>query len=369
MKTLKYLTATLLMASLTTACLNNDDPYQAGFLFMKPQYGTTSVYANTPSDSVIFYSYGRWSITNQQGYDNTWARLAETKGYGNSVSHFPVTFEPNTTGHSRIAVFYIEDTSHPGDAHASFAYLQHATRGDGSLGSAALVSAINGSDGSRIELAYDHLFRPTKLVATKNDAKLHDLQLVYNDYDSTMVVTSKGQRFTASMTNDYQPGLLVSSTDTIGYYRAYYSNGIPIDPSFTFQIQHRTSGKAFTAYSYLLNGQPLYADSLHNADSLRYVRLDANGEQVALEKLKLNYSLLDNRCQSVDVNQLLLGVEECNPCLLLSLFRYARNTSIVSSATTESDQISVATELNADKSVRQLAVTRKGNTITYTFEY
>ena len=78
MKTLKYLTATLLMASLTTACLNNDDPYQAGFLFMKPQ-GTTSVYANTPSDSVIFYSYGRWSITNQQGYDNTWARLAATR--------------------------------------------------------------------------------------------------------------------------------------------------------------------------------------------------------------------------------------------------------------------------------------------------
>ena len=88
-----------------------------------------------------------------------------------------------------------------------------------------------------------------------------------------------------------------------------------------------------------------------------------------MRKLGFEYAQKDNRRQSVDVNQLLLGVEECDPYLLLSLYRYCRNTSIVSRARGSKDDISVEAELNSDQSVSRLTVANGKETIVYTFEY
>ena len=90
-----------------------------------------------------------------------------------------------------------------------------------------------------------------------------------------------------------------------------------------------------------------------------------------MERLKLEYSQQDNRYQTVDVNQLLLGMEDCEPLQLIAMFRYCRSTSIVKRATTANGTINVSTELNADRSVRRMVVSdsRRGTEVTYNFEY
>ena len=97
-----------------------------------------------------------------------------------------------------------------------------------------------------------------------------------------------------------------------------------------------------------------------NSDKVEYV-----------EKLKLEYSDMDNRCQSVDPNQLLLGFADCHSMQLLSMFRYTRSTSIIKRALSAEGSIEVTTELNADKSIRQMIVkdARKGTEVTYDFTY
>ena len=107
----------------------------------------------------------------------------------------------------------------------------------------------------------------------------------------------------------------------------------------------------------------------HLADSLKYIRQWNGDDEKYKEELGLFYSQKDNRCQSVDVNQLLLGFAECQPMQLLSLFRYTRSTSILSEARSSKGNVEVQTELNSDKSVRMMTVKRGTQTTTYTFEY
>ena len=168
---------------------------------------------------------------------------------------------------------------------------------------------------------------------------------------------------------DYQPQRLIGSGDTIGYYSQYYSNAMPVSASNAFNLEHHTFNGTNTYYAFKLGGQNLDPDSLHCADSLRIALVTTDNAQV--KKMKLHYSKGDNRCQSVDVNQLVLGAEQCDPYQLRSLFRYARNTSILSEVTTdkEADRITVATTLNPDRSVKTLTVGRAASEVTYTFEY
>jgi hypothetical protein len=125
------------------------------------------------------------------------------------------------------------------------------------------------------------------------------------------------------------------------------------------------------AYGYLINGQSLAPDSLHNADSLRYQHKLNRPEATTTDFLKLVYSPKDNRCQSVDANQLLLGLDNCEPLQLISLFPYTRSTSIVQRAESAKGNIDVTTELNADRSVSRMTVNdRRSNTETiYNFIY
>ena len=196
------------------------------------------------------------------------------------------------------------------------------------------------------------------------------MTLVYDDYDSLLTVTDKNAKLTCSYSKDYQPGRLIGLTDTVGYYSQFYKNGMAVSANYAFNIEHRHAGGERVVYAILLNGQSLSPDSMHCADSLRIARTTGSGYDI--EKYKLTYSTTDNRRQSVDVNQLVFGTEACDPYQLLALFRYARNTSIVSRMSSEAGEIVVEVELNADRSVSKMTVKRSSESdvpLTYTFEY
>ena len=365
MKRLSFIICCLSFSvALLTSCLETDDTYNAGFVFRKPSQVVNTVYANNLVDSVVIFSYGNWAVSFTEGQSG-WCTLGKMEGNGGTFYSFPVLFQQNTTGSSRKAQFKFYDADHPNDAYAPVLYWQYATRGDGALGSAADVKTITGSDGSRFEFSYDEQHRPASLRISKDGIGLHSMSLLFYDSDSTLTVSIDSKTLRAKYGNDYQPLLLVGENDTVGYYAQYYDGYIQASASYAFNIEHHSYGKPTKRYAIKLGGQSLLPDSLHNADSLRI------GTDHVVESLKLNYSKIDNRCQSVDVNQLIFGTEDCDPYQLLGLFRYARNTSIVSEATGKNDdeRITVSTTLNADGSVSTLTVTRRGQQIVYTFEY
>lgn len=362
--------AVLAVVVLFTACLGDEVSYNAGFRFTRPTSVRTLVFANTSTDSLKMECYGEWQITADTP-DATWCTIGMMKGHGNSYYALGVHFQPNTTNQSRIAQFTINDTEHPGEAYASWQYLQYATRGDGSFGSAALVKDITSSDGWNVAIDYDDKSRPVKLSVTAPDSSVNRYTLNYNETGGFMTVSIGNSLLTGTMDNGYQAERLVGTSDTIGYVPQYYPNGMQISPNYAFNYvvtsQTRTQG-----YAYLLGGKSLEADSLHTADSLTYYsRMKLANMPSTVERYKLEYGQMDNRYQTVDVNQLLLGMDRCDPLQLVALFRYCRSTSIVTRATSTGSVINVATELNGDKSVRRMVVTDglKGTEVTYDFTY
>lgn len=353
-------------SAVLTSCLSSEDPYNAGFVMQKPQNSVSYYYANNTGDSLVFYGLGNWVIGDYPSYDNSWISVPVKKGYGNQVYAQKVTFEQNTTGASRVACIQIKDVNHPDKANYAVAYAQYATRGTGTLGSAADVKRIEGSDGSLIELSYDVLHRPLSVSVKKSDVQLAHLALSYDDGENRMSITdAKSGSFSASYDWDYQPWYLANKTDTIGYFYRYYDNGMPVATSLAFNFEHRqTNNKRCISYVFSGDGAQFHPDSLHQASQLLYY---TNGTM--MHSLDVTYSSADNRCQSVDVNQLLLGVEACDPYLLASLFRYARNSHIIAEAKGEHETIQVTTQLNADRSVNSMVVQHGSTAITYTFYY
>lgn len=366
MKTIKICIAAFASLLLMASCLSDEGNYRAGFPMLNSVH--PYVYANSLTDSLFVSSYGPWSISPSR-VGGEWCTLSQTSGKGGADYGFPVSFQQNTTGQARLALFRITDTDHT-DVAADLYFVQYATRGDGSLGSAADVKAIAGSDGSRIELDYDVQHRPLKLVMTKDDQLLHSLTLTYSDRDSIISVrTATGSVLTARMNNDYLPkGQLASTSDTVLYRTQVSGIESMYSPQVAFNVEYRRAGGVYMAQALRTLRQSLAPDSIHNSDSLRYQHRYADGSKYT-ELLKLDYSSMDNRCQSVDVNQLLLGIGECNPFQLISLFRYGRNSNIISRATAGSDEIRMDVLLNSDKSVRQLTVSRGGLQTVYDFEY
>lgn len=344
-----------------TACFDSDGDYNAGILFERPQQRVTPLYANTVMDSIILFSYGNWAITSLDGGKDQWIDIPLKEGEGNKVYAFPVTFQQNLTEEGRMASFTIKDTEHPDKAYSSFAYMQYATRGNGSLGTAADVKRIIGSDGSRVELTYDYQHRPTSINMSKDDNTLHAVTFSYDGLK--MTIRDGNSNVVVACDNSYQPGNLAMENDTM-YYVAYHNIFVELPFTEIFSYVHSRHTGDNMAITYKLHGQSLQPDSLHNADSLTYY---VNSEPV--EDFAIDYSEMDNRRQSVDVNQLLLGIEHCDPYLLLGLYRYARNSRIISLAKKPGHDVTVTTVLNADKSVAQMTVSRDGEDISYTFEY
>lgn len=377
MKNIKLIASMLLgvgMGLSVTSCLNSDDPYRAGFSFIKPTTVRTNFYANNTNDTLIVRCLGPWMISTSTP-DASWCQIESMQGKGDAIYSLGVTFEPNMTGRSRLVQFTIRDTDHPDEAYSSWQYLQYATRGDGSLGNAALVKSITSSDGYRADIEYDDKARPIKYARfnLNGDGQPAEDQLTinYNERDGQLTVNMSGYEAKGSMDSGYQTENLLGSNDTIGYRLQYYGNGMPISSNYAFNFVAGSGTRGMRAYSYLLNGQSLAPDSVHNADSLKYRRQWKNSTEVYSEALKLEYSKMDNRCQSVDVNHLLLGFAECHPLQLLSMFRYTRNTNIIARALSKDGSIEVTTELNPDKSVKHMVVkdARKGTEVTYDFTY
>ena len=361
----------LAAAVLTTACLSSEDPYYAGFQFVKPSYVRTAVFANTTTDSLVMLSQGSWQIT-ADTRDAGWCTIDGMRGVGNAIYALGVHFGQNTTGSSRLAQFTVTDVNHPDDAHASWQYLQYATRGDGSLGSAALVKTIKSSDDWEVSVSYDDKCRPVQVEVKNPEGSKDQYSIAYDEVSARLTVSNGSSTLTGGMDNGYQTERLVGTGDTIGYSAQYYSNGVqmPANSAFNY-VASRLKRKQ--AYAYLIGGKSLEPDSLHTADSLIYLsnwNLQS-GTPKTVEHYRLEYGGMDNRCQSVDVNQLLLGMEACEPLQLVSMFRLCRSTSIVTRATADNGTIDVATELNADRSVRRMVVrdSRRGTEVTYDFEY
>ena len=355
----KLLSAALALP-LLASCLGDETPYQAGFTFLKPYTAVTAVYANTDADSIVMYSYGDWNLEVQRN-DDSFCSLNLTGGKANYLYAVPVNFAQNTTGKSRMALFHVYDIEHSGEASAQFGYLQFATRGDGSMGNAPVVKRVTGSDGSGIQLTYDAKVRPTSLRATKDGQVVHSLTISYNDYDSIMTVGYGSSSMSGRYNNGYQPEMLISEADTMAYFAQRASYGITLSASTAFNVEFRRAAGNYQAFAYLLNGQSLMPDSVHNADSLRYYHSLYNGTKI-LHKWKLTYGNGSNLTQTVDVNQLIYGVEEMNPFLFLSLFRWARGE--------DNDDVTISSVTrNSDSSIRELTVTGPQGAVTYTFDY
>ena len=363
MKVLKVLLAVAAVLPMMSSCVSDGD-YYAGFTNVDNN-DRQPVYANTPLGYIAFASYGEWVMSQSSGKD--WCTVQTMHGRGSAIYSIPVFYKLNTTGTARIANFRLRDAKEGDDAYVDFYLSQYATRGDGSLGNAALVSTITGDDGSSIEIAYDTLCRPVTLVMEKNGTELRKLSLSYERTDSTIRIKSGSSVLVSKYNTGFIPaGRLCSGTDTVGYY-----NQVTMGPEdIAFNVEEHKRGGEYTAQALLLVGQNLtHPDVEHVADSLKYQHRYADGSKYT-EMLKLAYSESSNRSQSVDVNQLLLGVEECNPYTLLSLFPDARNSKIISEARAADGKFTVEAELNADKSVSRLAVTGKqGTKVTYTFTY
>ena len=360
----------LAVAAQLTACLSNEDPYNAGFRFSKPTDVRTFIYANTATDSLVMECYGEWKIS-ADAPDASWCSIDMMKGHGDATYSLGVHFAQNTTNQARLAQFTITDTNHPNDAYATWQYLQYATRGDGSFGSAALVKGITSSDGWNVAVSYDDKCRPVKLSVKNPEGNTDNYTMSYNEATSLITVNMGNSSLTGSMDNGYQTERLVGVGDTIGYVPQYYPNGMKVSPNYAFNyvVSHL---KRSQGYAYLLSGKSLEPDSLHNADSLVYYsRWKLVNRPTTVERYKLEYSQMDNRYQTVDVNQLLLGMADCDPLQLIAMFRYCRSTSIVKRATSTDGNILVTTELNSDKSVRRMVVADgvKGTEVTYDFAY
>jgi hypothetical protein len=374
MKTIKSFLGIFAFTALVASCLSNEESYQAGFVVECPTgSGLNVYYANNDGDSLIFFGYGNWAIDDYQfdGVDNSWIDVTTKKGRGAVVYSQELKFLQNTTGQARYGGIRIYDTDHS-DAYAPLVFYQYATRGDGSLGSAADVREISGTDGSLVELAYDELHRPLTVRITKDGATLQDLTIKYSKMDSTMTVKDKAAEFSTKFGRDFQPYLLGNGTDTVTYstyYRTVDGYSYPVYANYVFNYRHVTATKnVLITHDFGEKGVSLNSDSLRNVKQLFFFE---GGQRVG--NLELTYGANDNRCQSIDANQLVRGVEECDPYLLASLFRYTRSTSVLTKAKgkqgTENVEYNVSTTLNNDKSIHTMTVSKGAESITYTFNY
>ncbi len=363
MKTLKTALTVVAGTLLAASCLSEKESYRAGFNELAVKYSYR--YANNSSDTLYVQSYGDWTITREEG---DWCALSQMAGRAGGYYRIAIDFPQNLTGQPRMAKFLITDNDHPNDAYAHWTLGQLATRGDGSLGNAALVKRVTGSDGSLITVSYDEYSRPVSFRMEKNGQELSDLKMYYSEGE--LIIDNHARRYQSKCGNDYQPiEKLIAAGDTVMFREQTEFN--MFSNRYAFNIEQLHANGDYSAYLYLVPSiTSLRPDSLHNADSLRYISGSRNGmtERVLMKPV---YSQYDNRCQSLDVNQLLLGVDRCNPFMLLSFFRMARNTSIFSSVEVTGGQPYVlTTELNADKSVKMLTVKHEGwDDVTYDFEY
>lgn len=337
-----------------------ESPSYSGF----SEISVETVYANTPRSYVSFVAFGDWEmskVSDTGGGD--WVKVDTMAGRGGYYYYIRTYCNQNTTGKWRGTQYRIQDKG-DGDVYATFWLYQYATRGDGSYGGSPLVKSITGDDGSLIELAYDSNDCVTQLKMKKGETVLRDWNISYTS-DSVMHVNTGYTTLSCKHDMGFQMAedKLVSASDTFAVNLQYDTYTYS-----AFSVIESQRG-LLNGLSMMFQNQKFTGDNDHVADSIRYYRDLGDGSRLFVG-MKMEYSEDDNRNQSVDANQLLLGIENCNPYCLISVFRFTRNSKLVKTASTAAGDYKVATELNGDKSVKTMTVTDpQGKTITYNFDY
>lgn len=413
MKIIKTIFAAMAAVALVASCEKQEPSSFYSIQVALPHTGNYPIgykYANEYSDSLKFLSYSPWKIEQTEGDEGFVTINGQTAGKGNMIVSYGVTLSENTTGKSRFATYQIVDSEDASRAKASLRYVQFATRQDGALGNAAEVKNISGSDGSNIDITYDNRHRPLSISMSAGDMK-REITFAYDDYENTVTATqskyefsyadtlftynnvklngSYMDRFLPNVNNYiYQPRMLMTLNssetalvntfnDTRNYikqtmaYQAFSNNGIEYSFANGFMVKNTIGNKFAQAIGVYYNSKSnLDVDSIYKADSIGVERV-YSGNKHKSEMYKLSFSNISNRMTTVDANQLMEGVANCDPYLLLSFYKLARQSYVFSKAEgRKGARYTFDTKANADGSIKTLAVTDiNGNKTTYTFSY
>lgn len=413
MKIIKTIFAAMAAVALVASCEKQEPSSFYSIQVALPHTGNYPIgykYANEYSDSLKFLSYSPWKIEQTEGDEGFVTINGQTSGKGNMIVSYGVTLSENTTGKSRFATYQIVDSEDASRAKASLRYVQFATRQDGALGNAAEVKNISGSDGSNIDITYDNRHRPLSISMSAGDMK-REITFAYDDYENTVTATQSKYEFSYADTlftyNNvklsgsyedcflpnvnsyiYQPRLLMTLNssetalvntfnDTRNYikqtmaYQAFSNNGIEYSFANGFMVKNSIGNKFAQAIGVYYNGKSdLNVDNIYKADSIGIERVYSDHKHKS-EIYKLSYSDISNRMTTVDANQLMEGVANCDPYLLLSFYKLARQSYVFAKAEgKKGTRYTFDTKANADGSIKTLAVTDiNGNKTTYTFSY
>lgn len=413
MKIIKTIFAAMAAVALVASCEKQEPSSFYSIQVALPHTGNYPIgykYANEYSDSLKFLSYSPWKIEQTEGDEGFVTINGQTSGKGNMIVSYGVTLSENTTGKSRFATYQIVDSEDASRAKASLRYVQFATRQDGAMGNAAEVKNISGSDGSNIDITYDNRHRPLSISMSAGDMK-REITFAYDDYENTVTATQSKYEFSYADTlftyNNvklngsyedcflpnvnsyiYQPRLLMTLNssetalvntfnDTRNYikqtmaYQAFSNNGIEYSFANGFMVKNSIGNKFAQAIGVYYNSKSnLDVDNIYKADSIGVERVYSDNKHKS-EMYKLSFSNISNRMTTVDANQLMEGVANCDPYLLLSFYKLARQSYVFAKAEgRKGARYTFDTKANADGSIKTLAVTdANGNKITYTFSY
>lgn len=413
MKIIKTIFAAMAAVALVASCEEQEPSSFYSIQVALPHTGNYPIgykYANEYSDSLKFLSYSPWKIEQTEGDEGFVTINGQTSGKGNMIVSYGVTLSENTTGKSRFATYQIVDSEDASRAKASLRYVQFATRQDGAMGNAAEVKNISGSDGSNIDITYDNRHRPLSISMSAGDMK-REITFAYDDYENTVTATQSKYEFSYADTlftyNNvklngsyedcflpnvnsyiYQPRLLMTLNssetalvntfnDTRNYikqtmaYQAFSNNGIEYSFANGFMVKNSIGNKFAQAIGVYYNSKSnLDVDNIYKADSIGVERVYSDNKHKS-EMYKLSFSNISNRMTTVDANQLMEGVANCDPYLLLSFYKLARQSYVFAKAEgRKGARYTFDTKANADGSIKTLAVTdANGNKITYTFSY
>lgn len=413
MKIIKTIFAAMAAVALVASCEKQEPSSFYSIQVALPHTGNYPIgykYANEYSDSLKFLSYSPWKIEQTEGDEGFVTINGQTSGKGNMIVSYGVTLSENTTGKSRFATYQIVDSEDASRAKASLRYVQFATRQDGALGNAAEVKNISGSDGSNIDITYDNRHRPLSISMSAGDMK-REITFAYDDYENTVTATQSKYEFSYADTlftyNNvklngsyedcflpnvnsyiYQPRLLMTLNssetalvntfnDTRNYikqtmaYQAFSNNGIEYSFANGFMVKNSIGNKFAQAIGVYYNSKSkLDVDSIYKADSIGVERVYSDNKHKS-EMYKLSFSNISNRMTTVDANQLMEGVANCDPYLLLSFYKLARQSYVFAKAEGKKGaRYTFDTKANADGSIKTLTVTdANGNKTTYTFRY
>lgn len=357
------------MAMAATAALGlvscMDDKGNAGFTSVYAD----ALYANSTSGQMVFASENSWKLMKLT--DAQWIDCTPTTGQGGVWSFVKMAVNKNNSDQSRKVDYKLQDVN-VSDAYVNFSLIQLATRGDGAFGNAANIRKITGSDGSEITVDYNGYDCPISIRMTKNGDVLYAATISYSAYDSTMTVCQTNSDLKAKYLQGYLPesNTLISDVDTVLLEQ---NRGITYNNA-AFNLMRKNNLGEYDVQAVLYNCEMNSYDSEIILDSIKYQRVKIIGGEKDIKKAYLKLTLTDdkntNRYHSLDVNQLLLGIEECNPFALMSTFRWIRCSRLIKEAKGSGLQYKVDAEYNGDESISQMTVTcSDGNAITYTFEY